>query len=52
MKPKFLAHSALFVCLTTAVLPLPVKAIPSPPTMEVAQAATQLTEASVQAVVD
>ncbi len=52
MKPKFFAHSALFVCMTAAILPLPVKAIPSSPTMEVAQATTQLTEASVQAVVD
>lgn len=52
MKPKVLAHSSLFICLMTAVLPLPVKAIPSPPSIEVAQATTQLTEASVQAVVD
>lgn len=52
MKSKFLAHSAWVFCLTAAVMPLPVKAIPSPPPMEFAQATAQLTEDTVQAVVD
>jgi hypothetical protein len=52
MTSKFIPPAALAFCLLTAVIPLPVKAMPSPPTIEVAQATTPLTEASVQAVVD
>lgn len=52
MKSKVIAHSALFVCLTAAVMPLPAEARPSPAPVEIAQATAQLTEENVQAIVD
>jgi hypothetical protein len=52
IKAKFLAYSALAFCLTTAAIPLSVKAMPIAPPIDVAQTTAQLTEANVQAVID
>ena len=52
MTSQFLTYSALAFCLTAGMIPLPVEATPSPPTMEIAQATTMLTEESVQTIVD
>ncbi|NMF84507.1 hypothetical protein [Nodosilinea sp. P-1105] len=52
MKSKFIVCSALACCLTTASISLPVKAMSASPSVELAQAAAQMTEGNVQAVID
>ena len=52
MKSKILVYSALALGLTTAIIPVPVKAMPVASPLSIAQATNRLTETNVRAVID